>query len=187
MKTVTYSVSEFDRAQLEDIFNTELEKAISDFNSNPGRYGSKTVGDLLPTWIGNAASLAMFNILRNDGLAAVEVHKDQYATFSDVVGYMFDPEVNDNLDPKDLKREERNYRALVNRRGIWWVQLVADGNELDSIGGFVGDDFWGSGYDVDFANEALDFLVADHSEYIEHLRSAMDRIEKRWRLYNDTK
>jgi len=100
-------------------------------------------------------------------LAAVARHKirvrkvaDDYYTFDDHKGDCFDPTINTDIDPKALKRQERNERARFNRQGAFYsIAEYWTGRtwvETDLIGGFVGDDFIGSGYEYDLLSSAIE-------------------------------
>lgn len=91
------------------------------------------------------------------GLIDIVRTPDTGFTFKDHAGDSFCPITNPDIDPAELKRQEKHERARFNRNGVWFVrwQSVLKPNALfDSIGGFVGYDFIGSGYD----DEALDQL-----------------------------
>lgn len=52
------------------------------------------------------------------------------------------------------------------------MELVVDGDELDCIDGFVGDDFYGSGYDEEFYATAIEHLESNYPDYFADLRDA---------------
>jgi len=79
---------------------------------------------------------------------------------------MFCPNTNPEINGDELKRQERNERARMNKQGAWFFTLVVKNEDLDSIGGFVGNDFYGSGYDTDFYRGALMQVKDTHPEYI---------------------
>jgi hypothetical protein len=85
---------------------------------------------------------------------------DDLASFADLAGDVFDPEVNDNIDAAQLKREEKAFKARINRSGSWvFESSFWTGREweyADVIGGFVGWDFIGSGYEAQVLEAALD-------------------------------
>lgn len=80
-------------------------------------------------------------------------------SFAELAGDIFTPEVHDNIEPAKLKREEKAYKARIRNSGQWFYQSwYWDGrswNRSDSIGGFVGWDFMGSGYELQVMDEAL--------------------------------
>lgn len=98
------------------------------------------------------------------GKISVSRERDEYASFSDLCGDVFNPEVNKDIPPAELKRQERVYRRRFNRTGCWvmvaryWTgRYWEDQKGLvdNSIGGFVGYDFFGSGYELQMLEGAL--------------------------------
>lgn len=92
-------------------------------------------------------------IMRHD-LASITKEPDDYVNFEYLEGDMFCPVTNSNIDPVQLKKEKAAYRRKVKKEGVWVMKLELhelEGNDNpDYIGGFVGDDFYGSGYDTDW-------------------------------------
>jgi hypothetical protein len=90
------------------------------------------------------------------------VEYDELADYENLAGDSFNPEVNTDIQPHILEREEREFIDKINREGVWgiigefwngeeWIQA-------DSVWGFVGDDWKGSGYDLDVKWSTLDQL-----------------------------
>lgn len=100
------------------------------------------------------------------GLLKIEQVEDSLTTFADLCGDCFCPLTNPDIDPAELARQKRAYRARVARQGIHGAVLFtrarpcAEWVESDSIFGFVGSDFIGSGYDGDFLASARTRLNA---------------------------
>jgi hypothetical protein len=90
--------------------------------------------------------------------------KDDFCSIDDLAGDMFNPDVNDDISPAILKKQRRSFVARVNRSGVWGaVAETWNGREWDdesaghnSIFGFVGNDFIGSGYELQLLQEALE-------------------------------
>jgi len=86
-------------------------------------------------------------------------------------GDSFDPEVNSDIDPIELKKQLKAEQRRVKRWGVWGY--VAFGKcrccdswkQLDSIWGFIGNDFIGSGYDDDLMQACLDHLNRYKKEF----------------------
>lgn len=80
-------------------------------------------------------------------------------SYSELAGDIFTPEVHDSIDPAQLKREEKAFKARIRNSGQWlyqsWYWGGRSWNRSDSIGGFVGWDFMGSGYELQVMDEAL--------------------------------
>lgn len=78
--------------------------------------------------------------------------QDVHANVKDLLGDSFNPEVNNDIDPKLLKRQEKAEVARIKKHGVWGCGLMRKGERPDYdtfIWGFVGDDFIGSGYDTE--------------------------------------
>lgn len=84
---------------------------------------------------------------------------DDCCHMDDLKGDCFNPDVNNNINPNRLAREEREFEERVAREGVWGFRAEywngAEWIETDSIFGFVGDDFIGSNYDDDLIESAL--------------------------------
>ena len=87
---------------------------------------------------------------------------DCHFGMDDLKGDCFNPDVNDNINRNRLVREEREFEERVSSEGVWGYRAEywngTEWAETDSIWGFVGDDFIGSGYDDDLMKSALDAL-----------------------------
>lgn len=98
---------------------------------------------------------------KSKGLVRLRVEPSVNAWSSDdLFGDTFNPDVVD-IDPAELKRQEKAAIDRANREGVngiigeykctccgQWVQA-------DSVWGFVGDDWKGSGYDLDVMSITL--------------------------------
>lgn len=66
------------------------------------------------------------------------------------------------LPPARAQRAEREILERAERDGVWVISAVKvtddEGEPLDSVGMFIGDDFADSGYDVDVKRSALEAL-----------------------------
>jgi len=99
------------------------------------------------------------------GKISIGRDEDDHCSFDDLAGDCFNPDVNPDIDPAKLKREENTYKAKIRRYGVWTYQSSywtgrswedSDYLEHSAICGFVGSDFFGSGYEVQIMEEALD-------------------------------
>ena len=102
---------------------------------------------------------------------------DNCLQMDDLKGDCFNPHVNSDINPNRLAREEREFEDRVYREGVWGFRAEywngEEWIETDSIWGFVGDDFIGSGYDDDLVESALDSLdvyLASEAQTIEAMR-----------------
>lgn len=88
---------------------------------------------------------------------------DCFADMDDLKGDCFNPDVNTDINPNRLAREEREFEERVNSDGVWGYRAEfwngSEWIETDSIFGFVGDDFNESCYDDDLMESALDALA----------------------------
>lgn len=96
-------------------------------------------------------------------LIKIQDTRNYYAIDLDfILGDTFNPKVNPEIPPEKLKAEEEAYIKKIHDEGIWgyqiqrWYPEVDKGwIEIDSIWGFVGNDFEGSGYDTEFKDWVL--------------------------------
>lgn len=91
------------------------------------------------------------------GYSFVKIKDNDYS-FTDLCGDTFNPEVNNDIDPAQLKREKEAFRRRVKKEGVYGCGLALNGVQLFDymIWGFVGNDYLGSGYDSDHLSELLD-------------------------------
>ncbi|UCW44093.1 hypothetical protein [Vibrio phage F23s1] len=173
MKTV--KITNSDLVAIRSKFDRELQKQKDRYAANPDLYGKQTEESLIQRWIDNAYSKAVFQQLERDGLARINKETDSFYSFADHAGDCFDPEVNKDIDPAELKRQRKNELARFNRQGVYYHELIVLGETLGSIGGFVGNDFYGSGYDIDFYNTAINHIA---SVYGGDFIPTLDKIQK---------
>lgn len=171
MKTITYSLSQDDKTTLGERVKFLIKSELEKYNKNPKHYNTRSLDLLKMSWQKIAIVQACFELFERDGLAHIEKWDDETYELDHLLGDCFCPIANPDIDPAELKRQKRNYLARINRQGVHGHTLHVLGNELDSIGGFVGNDFYGSGYDVDFYNAAFNTLRDNHDtrEYIANI------------------
>jgi hypothetical protein len=158
MKTTSYSLSRSDIVNVCKTFSIEMSKAIS---ARP----NASTGDLKL----NAKNKAMFGVLVSDGLVSIRKDIDSTLTFADHAGDMFSQKENPDCSVLDLKTDERRERARFNKHGTFFHTLVVMGEDVDSIGGFVGDSFYGSGYDNNFYSNAIEKIASAHPQFYQLL------------------
>jgi len=99
-----------------------------------------------------------------DARVRIVEHGDDHCSMDDLKGECYNPDVNSDINPNILKRQEREFESMVESDGVWgYVAQYWDGDsweETDSIWGFAGDSFDESGYDGDLKQSALDALAA---------------------------
>lgn len=168
-----FVVSESDKIKLQAYFSKAIGKLQNAYDNDRERFGSQSLLLLKKAWCQTAVDEAIFKLLEQDGLACISKERDDYYTFSDHEGDCFNPEVNSNIDPEQLKKERKREMARFNRQGVWYHSLVVMGEHQDSIGGFVGNDFYGSGYDNDFYHTAIEKVAEQYPEYIEEAKACL--------------
>jgi hypothetical protein len=109
------------------------------------------------------------------GLVRLEREPDDQS-FDDLFGDCYVREVNTDINPNVLAKQRKGAERRLELEGQWvicaqfntgWREpntQVIWGDEWETdecIGGFVGEDFWGSGYEEDLRLAALDGLF-DH-------------------------
>jgi hypothetical protein len=112
-----------------------------------------------------------------DSRVRIVAMPDHICGMDDLKGDSFNPDVNDDINPNRLAREEREFEELVASEGVWGFRADywngVEWIETDSVWGFVGDDFIGSNYDDDLIESALDGLskcLASEARAIESTR-----------------
>lgn len=140
MKTTSYFISAKDEASIHHLQNKYVAEHEADYAENPTHYGSRSIDELRELWKHNGGVHGIFTVLENDGLAAIDREPDHFYTFSDHAGDCFDPEVNSDIEPTELKRQEKRERGRFRRQGAWCYSLRVLGREPEHgiIGGFVG-------------------------------------------------
>lgn len=168
---INYSVTNKEHRLIISDFNKDFNKQIKAFNKNLTHYCNKSLFDLACSWAAAANLYALFNQLKRDGLVNINKEKDFYHTFEEYKGDSFCPIVNSDIEPSELKKQERKERTRFNK-GVFYFYLIINGNISDSIGGFIGNDFYGSGYDTDFYSTAIDSIRDTKPEYYKQLKKS---------------
>lgn len=89
---------------------------------------------------------------------------DDDSSFDDLSGDIFNEEVNSDIAPIQLRKEASSFKRRMREQGVWtmwseywtgreWENL--EGVDHNCIGGFVGNDFFGSGYELQLMEDAL--------------------------------
>ncbi len=172
MKQVIFTLSAEEKIILATAAQSYFDDMQCAYTNKPANY-NQPVENLVPMWREVAKAKAIFQQLVSDGVASISKQPDVTLTFADHAGDMFDPDINDNIDPEDLETERRRAMARFNRAGAWYHTLTVLDKELDSIGGFVGDDFKDSGYDTEFHAAALAEVEQQLPDYYFQLIDAL--------------
>jgi hypothetical protein len=117
--------------------------------------------------IGEAGVEMVFNQLRECGWVDIQDEPDDLF-YDDLFGDCYDPVVNNDINPNVLAKQEAAAIEQINNDGVWVTVAKyrdpteyeddREWHETDSCGGFVGGDFWGSGYDIDFMIGLIDAI-----------------------------
>lgn len=103
-----------------------------------------------------------------EDLVDIKYEPDDCTSMDDLVGDMFDESHADTIPGglRTLRQQRKDFELRVEMDGVWVMDAVfykTDGTPetADSIGGFVGEDFWGSGYEEELMLAALAGLFED--------------------------
>ncbi len=100
-------------------------------------------------------------------------HPDPCKSIEELMGYMYDP----NINPDIIKRQRKEFIEQAEYDGVWgYVAQHWNGArwiDCDSRWGFLGDDFEGSGYDIDLMNSAMDAHTKHVARELEETRPDM--------------
>ncbi len=176
MKNITYTLTESEKVDLVDTIKQIFEKQVTLYHANAERFGNISVQSLESMWLETSKAKGIFQQLEKDGIATITREADQYYTFADHAGDMFNPDINDDIDPEELKTQRLRELGRFNRSGVWYHTLFVLGEEIDTIGGFVGKDFYGSGYDSDFYASALKTIEETLPQYFAELVEAVSLV-----------
>lgn len=141
-----------------------------------------------------STELELFRNLYLLGLVRLNMVDDPSYTFADLCGDTYNPEVNTDIDPAQLAKEKAAFRRRVNREGVHGVLLEVrtspaaewegvPGNVVDSIWGFVGLDFLGSGYEGDMIQAAIDWAADNVAPG--YIRRCADLVEKLFNVLSE--
>ncbi|HBO9768492.1 TPA: hypothetical protein L5D83_003157 [Pseudomonas aeruginosa] len=117
-------------------------------------------------------------VLHRLGLFRLRTEADSSCSFEDLCGDSYNPEVVTDIDADELKKQKEKFRREVKTSGVWGVILEArpsssvpweDAEHVDSIWGFVGTSFQGSGYDGDMLALAYEWLAQHSTDEIHNL------------------
>lgn len=174
MKTITYTITEAESNTIRKDFETKLAGHIADYRKHPEYYVAKPESDLLTTWKNLAKSYALFQQLVRDNLAYIEKSPDEDFLFSDYEGDVYSHEANPDIPKEELQRQRKNEYARFKRQGVFTRELFVLGDSLELSCGFIGDDFYGSGYDTDFYNTALKIISDKMPDYFKTLNGVIE-------------
>jgi len=144
------------------------------FGSTTTKDGTGFSGAAQNAWE-EAKNRALFEMAERDGLVRITMEADKFFSVEDLEGDCFDPAVNSDVKPELLAEERQYFFDRIEHDGVWGAVLSCrhtDGtwdDHVDSIWGFVGDDFIGSGHDADFHSTAVEWVRKNYPGYYEGL------------------
>lgn len=110
-----------------------------------------------------ASTKEKFEALQAEGKVRIEIFPSDMA-FEDLEGDTYNPQTNPDIPEAQLAAERKAEIERVNQEGVWFISaqyLTAQGwKTADSCGGFIGEDWEGSGYDVDMMHAAIEAFEA---------------------------
>lgn len=116
-------------------------------------------------------------IFKNEVYRIIEVADEDYS-LENLKGDCYKPEVNDDIDPAELRQEELDFEKKVGEEGVFGYELqkiVMGGHEhVDSCYGFVG------AFDKDYN---IHYIVAEMIEsgvalYVQHYGISAEKARK---------
>ncbi len=175
MRQVIFTLSAEEKIKLATAAQGFFDDMQCAYTTNPVNYNSP-VENLVPMWREVAKSKAIFQQLVNDGIASIRKQPDRSLTFDAHARDAFQQNSDDNIHPEDLDTKRRREMARFNREGAWYHTLTVLDNELDSMGGFVGNDFNSSGLNIEFYALALTEVEKQLPDYHFQLINAVNDI-----------
>ena len=165
MKKLLYIISEEDIEVFSKNIRKELGRQAALHEKFPAHPPKLTGEERMNNATRDAYYFAVFQQFVRDELAVIHCLDDDHYSFTDHCGDCFCPITNHDLDPKELARQKKNEYNRFKRHGAKFMQMEVMGEELDSIGGFIGNDFYGSGYDGYFYRSAYERIRQGMPDY----------------------
>lgn len=121
----------------------------------------------------DVAVMLVWDVLEDSSLVAVE-HSPDDLSFEDLFGDAYDLEIDHGINPNVVKKQRQEAIDRLETEGQWVVETFYNAGEWDGgalsglravadvCGGFVGNDWEGSGYDTDMKRTAIDKLLEHH-------------------------
>lgn len=116
----------------------------------------------------------VFEGLESLGLVRLDIRPDDTADMEDLKGDCYNPDVNPDISPSRLAREEKEFEDTVNRDGVYGLigeyrtDEGEEWNHADSCWGFVGEGYKDSGYDTDIMSATISALESALSAVCPH-------------------
>lgn len=175
MKNATFGLSGDDIQHLVSDVKSQRKVVRARARQTPPGYGkdaqerNKNIRIIARRW-------AIFKQLERDGLVEIERTRDNDLSFDDLAGDAFTPAANPDTKPATLARRASAFRQRIREDGVWIMTLLVEDEEITSCGGFIGDDFYGSGYDDDFFSEAIEMLEKKYPAHVSGITAVLDLV-----------
>lgn len=132
-----------------------------------------------------AKTIIRFKELESKGLVRIVRHPDDDMQLDDLLGDCYDPTVNTDIQPSRLDRERQAEIDRIEQEGVWWYEAQAWDYEngwehVDSICGFVGDDFIGSDHDLDMMQACI--AAAEHNKPVAQVAPHREIAVEHWEV-----
>lgn len=170
MKILTLSASNI--RTLAANVNTFKETIRKRKNKTPRGYG-KTPTERTARVNAMARTQALFTLLADHGLARIEKFADDRSA-SEFANEFYTPSHHPDMHPSTLSRQRNALEKKIEKVGLFTMELIVNSESVRTLGGFIGDDFYGSGYDDDFYREAIEMLTPEHKDFIESARAVLE-------------
>lgn len=121
-----------------------------------------------------------FTTLERAGLVELEWVPDEFCSIQELKGDGYNKDVNSDIRPSILKRQEKAFEEQVEREGVWglvgkfWNPVSQKFERADSCFGFVGQD--AHDYEHDIKAATID-AVKGNKDLIQHLKTALNAVK----------
>jgi len=116
-----------------------------------------------PNWaIHQARTRVAWEKAEAEGVVRMRVEPDECSNLDDLLGDVYNPDVNTDIHPARLEREKEQEIQRINDYGVWGIigeykcPCCGEWTNADSVWGFVDEDWRDSGYDSDVMASTLE-------------------------------
>ena len=170
MKQVSFVVTPEEKLQLAAVAQQFFDQQMEQFKTQSE--DSQVLETLIPTWQEVAKIKSIFLQLMSDDIAKIEKSEDKYCKLPMQYIEMSQDDINQE-HKEDCWRDEM---ARFNNDGIWCYTLVVLGEKTAAKGGFIGEEFKNSGYELDFYATAFEKVKEQLPDYYLELVDAVAHI-----------
>lgn len=110
----------------------------------------------------------VWDALARLGWVRISRGEDSDACEHDLLGDCYAPDCNPGVNPNVLAKQRKAAMQKMSEEGVWiygaWVRIPDEPPTIvDSIGGFIGEEFWESGYAPGLMRSAIDEVAEHHA------------------------